>query len=95
LRDEGLVNTDLLCHSSSSPPPPNASNIGPLPGDEWGYTGIFDRENGCGARACVHTHACACACACACAAPAPLLTRPQQAPRFAHQRHAQSKQQNA
>jgi acetamidase/formamidase len=23
-------------------------NLGPLPGDEWGFTGIFDRENGGG-----------------------------------------------
>jgi len=23
-------------------------NLGPLPGDEWGYTGTFDRENGGG-----------------------------------------------
>ena len=23
-------------------------NLGPLPGDEWGYTGIFERENGGG-----------------------------------------------
>lgn len=23
-------------------------NLGPLPGDEWGYTGSFDRENGGG-----------------------------------------------
>lgn len=21
-------------------------NLGPLPGDEWGFTGTFDRENG-------------------------------------------------
>jgi formamidase len=24
-------------------------NLGPLPGDEWGFTGTFDRENGGGA----------------------------------------------
>jgi acetamidase/formamidase len=23
-------------------------NLGPLPGDEWGFTGTFDRENGGG-----------------------------------------------
>jgi formamidase len=23
-------------------------NLGPLPGDEWGFTGAFDRENGGG-----------------------------------------------
>jgi len=23
-------------------------NLGPLPGDEWGFTGIFDRKNGGG-----------------------------------------------
>lgn len=23
-------------------------NLGPLPGDEWGFTAIFDRENGGG-----------------------------------------------
>lgn len=31
---------DLLCVE--------ICNLGPLPGDEWGYTGIFDRDNGGG-----------------------------------------------
>eukprot|EP00775_Hariotina_reticulata_P010055 gene10055-10211_t len=31
---------DLLCVE--------LSNLGPLPGDEWGFTGTFDRENGGG-----------------------------------------------
>ena len=29
---------DLLCVE--------LSNLGPLPGDEWGFTGTFDRDNG-------------------------------------------------
>jgi acetamidase/formamidase len=29
---------DLLCVE--------LCNLGPLPGDEWGFTGTFDRENG-------------------------------------------------
>jgi len=28
---------DLLCVE--------ICNLGPLPGDEWGYTGIFDRDS--------------------------------------------------
>ncbi len=31
---------DLLCVE--------ICNLGPLPGDEWGFTGTFDRENGGG-----------------------------------------------
>lgn len=33
-----LAAGDLLCVE--------LCNLGPLPGDEWGFTGTFDRENG-------------------------------------------------